>query len=185
MSVKFFGRIILLTSAAVSTNFLILQLQAQTAPQLSSGIQFGNVIDSASAPALTVFNNRVYVTYVDDNSKTLVIASAGNSNASDLIVGVNTGIRARNYTACIPYNGRLVVVYDDQATGALYQVTSTDGVNFSGPSRLNIPGYYVIQPQMGVGLGITSANNEIYLSFLAQANSSAPRQAFSPVALMG
>ena len=169
----------LLASVAASATLVSSQAYAQTAPQLSSGITFGNVIDSASAPALTVFNNRVYATYVDDNTKTLVIASAANSNASDLSAGINTGLRARNYTTAIVYNGRLLVVYDDPATGALYQINSADGVNFTSPARVNIYGYYAIQPQMGIGLGITGGNNELYISFLAQGNSSAPRQAFS------
>jgi hypothetical protein len=179
MPFKILHTAILLASVAASAMFNPARTYAQTVPQLSSGIQFGNVIDSASAPALTVFNNRVYVTYVDDNTKTLVVSSAANSNASDLNSGINTGLRARNYTAAITYKGRLLVVYDDQATGSLYQINSADGVNFTSPTRVNIYGFYAIQPQMGIGLGIVSGNNELYISFLAQGNSSAPRQAFS------
>ncbi len=150
---------------------------AQAAPQLSSGIQLSNVIDSASGPAMTVLNNSIIVAYVDDNTKDLVVARAFNPDASDLSAGFNTGIAARDVPAVAVFNNMLYVVYDDSRTGQLYAITSPDGVTFSAPIFVNITGYSYIQPEDGIGL--QAFNGALYLSFLASGNSGAPRQAFS------
>jgi hypothetical protein len=119
------------------------------------------------SPALTVFNNKLYMAYVADYSYQLMIASSSDGTTW------SPGTPILNqYTDATPalavYNNKLFIAFVANNKSNSLLIASYDGTNWSGDSQVSnssITQYSYWPPSLAV------YNNKLYVAFVA-ANSS-------------
>lgn len=159
-----FNRYFMLSTLCISlfaTVSFVHEAKAQYYPTFTDNIRIGNIVlpggPYLGSPAITTFNNLMFVAYVDaSNGNTLTVASA--------VDGVKytthpLSISTDSDSALTVYNGLLYMAYTK--SGAVHVLNSRDGYNFTDVGVV----YYSGVASYGMRPAIAALNDVLYLAW--------------------